>query len=312
MGNKNAKQAVPQPVSLFDNLMEQNEKKGSSVAKKLKKVLSQCEVVLICDDSGSMREEIGKCCSTCQFQALPGTPSCCTYCRIYNGVQHDNYCKGTAYLGNPNVANGIVTRWSELKKLAQTLITYVTSINPYGMDIYFLNRPKLEKVNQVAGLDVPFKQEPDGYTPLLETLDQVYRDKGNLQGRKLLIIVVTDGQPTTRTGNVVDQYSLKRKLQNKPNNTYISFAECTDVSTGMEYIDEWVKRREVYNFANTDDYREHLLNVRKYKGPGFKCDYNDYVEKIILGPFYDYYKYIDEEPPCCCCYCNCNSDDVVD
>jgi hypothetical protein len=232
--------------SRFELLVKQNEL-PQELALQLHQVLSNCEVVLLCDDSGSM--------------------------------------KTTIVEGN---STKLTTRWLELKKLASVIIEFVTAINPNGLDIYFLNRPTLKNVVDFAGLQNTFNDLPEGRTPLIGRIRQIYKDKAGIpDDRQLLIVVITDGAPTD--GDHEDLFSA---LYYKKDNVHVSFAECTDREEDMEYLDRWDGR--IRNFDNTDDYREELKRVKAVQGPQFKFDYTDYVIKILLATFVRWYFNIDQ------------------
>ena len=154
--------AVPVPIpapdlTRFNQLVKQNEF-NPQVANQLYQVLSTCEVVLLCDDSSSMTKFL------LEEGADPFAPK-------------------------------QVTRWLELKTLASIIIEFVTSINPAGLDIYFLNRPTIRNVTSVAGLQATFNAPPDGGTPLIGALNRIYYDKRDIPSNKnLLIAVITDGE----------------------------------------------------------------------------------------------------------------------
>src|SRR5579863_452899 len=95
-------------LTRFQQFVKQNEL-NDQVALQLESVLSNCDVVLLCDDSDSMANPI-------------------------------------AEEGTDPFAIKRSTRWLELKKLASAIIQLVTAINSDGMDIYFLNRPPLRGV----------------------------------------------------------------------------------------------------------------------------------------------------------------------
>jgi hypothetical protein len=237
-------------LSRFNQLVKQNEL-APNVANQLYEVLSGCEIVLLCDDSDSMSKPI-------------------------------------AEEGTDPFADKRSTRWLELKKLASIIINFVTSINPNGLDIYFLNRPKISNVTSAAGLQNIFNLPPTGGTPLIWALNSIYQEKANIPPNKnLLIVVITDGEPTDGTRN--DLYNI---LISKRPNVHISFAECTDNAEDMEYLDAW--DGVIKNFDNTEDYREELNRVKSIQGPQFKFDFTDYVIKILLATFVRWYFSLDQ------------------
>jgi len=182
----------------FSDFIAQNEI-NSVVASQLYLVLSQCDIVLLCDDSGSMQTRIAP-----------------------------------EYGSNKPAT----TRWQELKTLAQSLIQICTVTNPNGLDIYFFNRPMLQSVNlnNMGGLQQTFNNLPAGGTPLCGTLTRIFNDKGaNLApGRSLLVVCITDGEPSD--GSRQDLFNV---LNNKSSNIHVSLAECTDNAEDMEYLDSW-------------------------------------------------------------------------
>lgn len=247
--------AVPAPIptpdlTRFNQLIKQNEL-NQQVANQLYQVLSTCEIVMLCDDSSSM----SKC---------------------------------LAEEGTDPFAPKRTTRWLELKRLAAGLIDFVTSINPAGLDIYFLNRPMIKGVTNIAGLQSTFNTPPDGGTPLIGALNRIYYDKRDIPSNKnLLIIVISDGEPTD--GSRSDLYNT---LVNKRNNVHISFTECTDNAEDMEYLDAWDGL--IRNFDNTEDYREELARIKNIQGNQFKYDFTDHIVRILLCTFLRWYFNLDQ------------------
>lgn len=236
--------------SRFNALVKQNEL-NKNVADQLYTVLSNCEIVMLCDDSDSMTKPI-------------------------------------AEEGTDPFAPKRSTRWMELKKLASIIIDFVTAINPQGLDIYFLNRPKICNVTNVGGLQNAFNIPPNGGTPLIGAINQIYYDKQNVPPNKnVLLVVITDGEPTDGSRN-----DLYNTLINKRPNVHVSFAECTDNAEDMEYLDAWDGL--IRNFDNTDDYREELARVKMMQGQQFKFDFTDYVIKILLATFVRWYFNLDQ------------------
>ncbi|AYV83947.1 MAG: hypothetical protein Hyperionvirus14_36 [Hyperionvirus sp.] len=244
---------LPTPdLSRYNLLVKQYELKAD-VAEQLKQVLSKCEVVLLCDDSSSMG----------------------------NAIAEEN---------TDPFAPKRSTRWLELKRLASKIIEFVTAINAEGLDIHFLNRTPILNVTTTTGLQNVFNIAPDGDTPLIGALWNLYRDKASKKRQKeLLIIVITDGEPTDASRQ--DLYNTLIEIT-KDGITHVSFAECTDQSDDMEYLDAWDGL--IRNFDNTDDYREELARVKNIQGFTFKFDYNDYVIKILLATFVRWYFNLDQ------------------
>ena len=238
-----------QDWSRFEQLVKQKEL-NPGTAEQLRNILSTCEIVLLCDDSDSMAQPI----------AEEGT---------------DPFSPKRS------------TRWLELKKLAATIIEFVTAINPNGLDIYFLNREKRCRINTMAGLQAIFSAPPKGDTPLIKTLLKIHNEK-RIAGQ-LLIIVVTDGEPTDGTRD--DLYNALQSITSN-GQVHVSFAECTDMAEDMEYLDAWDGC--IRNFDNTDDYREELQRVKMVQGIQFKFDYTDYVIKILLATFVRWYFNLDQ------------------
>lgn len=243
--------AVPAPdLTRFNQLVKQNEL-SQQVANQLYQVLSTCEIVMLCDDSDSMNKAI------CEEGTDPFAP------------------KRT-------------TRWLELKRLAAILIDFVTSINPAGLDIYFLNRPTIANVTNVSGLQNTFNTPPNGGTPLIGALNRIYYDKRDIPSNKnLLVICITDGEPTDGTRN-----DLYNTLVNKRSNVHISLAECTDNAEDMEYLDAWDGL--IRNYDNTEDYREELARIKNIQGNQFKYDFTDHVVRILLCTFVKWYFNLDQ------------------
>lgn len=238
--------------SKFELLIKRHELKDP-VPKQLYQVLSTCNVVLLCDDSSSMSNLISE-------------------------------------EGNDPFAQKKSTRWMELKKLAAVIIEFITATNPKGLDIYFLNRPSVLGVKDMTGLQTVFSDLPNGKTPLNGALKKVYNKyKDSLDDKQLLIVCVTDGEPTDCSRNELFN-TLVQITQG--GNVHVSFVECTDNEEDMEYLDRWDGR--IKNFDNTDDYREELRKVKNTKGQNFKFDYTDYVIKILLATFIRWYFNLDQ------------------
>jgi len=241
-----------QEESKLDQLVKRHELQPP-VPQQLHDVLTNCKIVLLCDDSSSMRQAVVE----------PGQRR----------------------------KDSQTTRWSELKKLAAVIIEFVTATNPEGLDIHFLNRPSLSGVTDMTGLQQVFAKQPNGATPLIGSLRKIHNMyKNYLMDKQLLIVVITDGEPSDGKRGALFQVLTTITAMG---NVHVSFAECTDNEADMRYLDEWDGR--IKNFDNTDDYREELKRVKQAQGASFKFDYTDYVVKILLATFVRWYFNLDQQ-----------------
>ena len=232
----------------FNNLVRRYEL-NPMVASQLRDVLQHREIVLLCDDSSSMQ----------------------------NLVIEE---------GNDPFAQNNTTRWMLLKKIAASIIDFVTATSHRGLDLYFLKRDTVRGVRSRDGLQAIFAQPPDEMgTPLLSALRRIFHDKQGHVG--LLIVVITDGEPND--GNRDD---LRRLLLSKPRDCHVSFAEATDQEDDMAYLDQL--KGVVPLFDNTDIYRVEAQRVKNIQGQQFKFDWTDYVIKILLATFLSQYWNVDQ------------------
>jgi hypothetical protein len=158
------------------------------------------------------------------------------------------------------------TRWDELKQIVSITVDIASVLDPDGIDVYFLNRPPVLHVKDASQLLPAFAQPPNGLTPITRVLRQIlHAKKVEIQERKLLVIIATDGQPTDEFGTT-DIDTLERVLRHErktPERILITFCACTDDDQAVGYLNKW---DETIPFVDVcDDYRserEEIWRVR--------------------------------------------------
>jgi hypothetical protein len=172
-----------------------------------------------------------------------------------------------------------VSRWDELQYFTSLIIEIAIIFNPFGCDVYFLNRKNQSNVIDKEQLSKSFIDQPNGYTPLESRLKQVLNDNPD-RSKKLLIMIVTDGEPTDLHGEInIKQF--KDCLLNRPDNVYTTIAACTDDDVSVEYLNNW--DRDVPRLDIVDDYRSEKAQIKQTKGKDYSFTFGDYIVKSLIG-----------------------------
>ena len=225
------------------------------------------EIVLLCDDSGSMGALIDQKINT----------------------------------SDPFRRN--MTRWDELRQYVTIVTDVAATLDANGLDIYFLNRPPITGVSSAQQIQGAFAYPPQGYTPLNRVFNQIMNDKAAvIREKKLLLIIATDGQPTDDSGNGrIEQFLTT--LKNRPKNVFLSIIACTDDSSSVEYLNKL--DRAVPGLDVCDDYRSEHKEVLKAQGSSYKFSFGDYVVKTLLGSIDPMFDHLDEKniQGGCCTIC---------
>lgn len=184
-----------------------------------------------------------------------------------------------------------VTRWNELEYFASIAVELANLFDKSGCDVHFLNRqPALRKIrNTNELLDIFSPMKPNGYTPLTRALDTVLRENAQIVGyeKKLLVIIVTDGEPTDLTGHSdINGFKQCLKSRHPADRIFTSIIACTDQPDSMDYLNKL--DRTIKNLDVVDDYRserqEVLRNAGRHRGaPMAGFSYGDYVCKCLIG-----------------------------
>jgi hypothetical protein len=154
------------------------------------------------------------------------------------------------------------TRWDELKQIVSITVDIGSVLDPDGLDIYFLNRPPVLRVKDASQLTSAFTNPPNGLTPITRVLRQILQAKqSEIQERKLLIIIATDGQPTDDYGTT-DIETLERvlKYERKPaDRVLVTFCACTDDDQAVGYLNKWDETIPYVDVC--DDYRSEREEI---------------------------------------------------
>lgn len=145
-------------------------------------------------------------------------------------------------------------------------------LDPDGLDIYFLNRSPVLRVRHASQLRSTFDAPPKGLTPITRVLRQILETKKNeIQERKLLIIIATDGQPTDDFGTTdVDALEHVLKHERKPaDRILVTFCACTDDNQAVDYLNKWDQKIPFLDVC--DDYRSERDEIRRVRLTCSKC-----------------------------------------
>jgi len=186
-------------------------------------VLKDYEMVVIADDSGSMRSS-----------AVP---------------------LHLRRLTEPNA-----TRWDELRATLGEMIEVMTCFDDSGVDIFFLNRPPVLGVRSATDEEFvrSFAAPPGGSTPLTETLQRVAAKTAG--ERPVLLFIFTDGEPNggkepfKRTVRQLVSRTAAHKVR-------IQIMACTANDDEVAWLNDL--DREFYEVDVTDDYFSERAEVLK-------------------------------------------------
>jgi hypothetical protein len=233
----------------FYHLCQIHEINQETIAKMY--LLNECDIVIIADDSGSMRQKT---------------------------------------FGNQ-------TRWIQLKNIISICTEIINCISSSTIDLCFVNKYD-EYYNNIKTSqeieDIFHNREPCGLTPLIFTLNQILMRKK--KSKKLLILIVTDGEPTdyNRTGVNTSNDSInefKKILMEKNDNVYVNILACTDDRDSMKYLNRW--DREIKNLDVIENYIAERYQILS-KGKVQKFSFGEYVVKALIGSLDENIDKLDE------------------
>jgi hypothetical protein len=221
------------------------------------RALEGYEIVFICDDSGSMNTPLGD--LSGPFDKMP-------------------------------------SRWDELKQTVSIVVDLASVFDPDGVDVYFLNREPVFHVQSSEQLVPVFAVPPSGPTPIVPVLRRVLHDKQQeIEERKLLILLATDGVPTDNQGHRdIRSFEYVLKQERKPANRIpVTIIACTDDDDCIGYLNDW--DRKIPNLDVVDDYRNEKKEIQACQGKNFPFSFGDYVVKILMGGVDSWFDDLDEK-----------------
>ena len=114
-------------------------------------------------------------------------------------------------------------------------------------------------------------------------------NKNELTERKLLILIFTDGSPTSANFDPkMAIIEFKQCLQNRSpiDKIFVTIVACTDDDYALEYLNNW--DRQIKNLDVVDDYeseKKEVYSKKRSVNDHISFSFGDYIVKIMLGSF---------------------------
>ena len=196
-----------------------------------------------------------------------------------------------------------MSRWMELKDFAARCVALASAFDPDGVDVYFLNRPKVPNVKHPSQLDAVFAREPTDYclTPLSARLHQILMEnRQKLASGRAIIVIATDGEPKSQDGrDSVREFTSMIAYRHtfvglpSPNLIPISIRACTNDENSIGYLDK-IDNDPFLCVDVTDDYQSELAQIQSVLGRDFQYTLGDQTLKCLLASSDPWLDKIDE------------------
>lgn len=151
------------------------------------------------------------------------------------------------------------TRWHELQDTLGLIVKLGNCFDASGIDIYFLNRPKLLNVKSTHDprLVKAFKAQPGGTTPLTETVRTLAKEISSK--KPILLFILADGEPNggadafcQELDNLVNKRSTRTTFK-------VQIMACTGDDEAVGYLDELDKRLSALDCSDYYTEKEQVL-----------------------------------------------------
>jgi len=194
-----------------------------------------------------------------------------------------------------------MTRWEELKDTLNLIVEVGSCFDASGIDIYFLNRPKVTEVTSKthAGFQKSLLDPPRGGTPLTEKLHEVVEECGG--AKPVLLMILTDGVPNGGPGLFTASIKNLVMKRSTPYTFRVQIMACTGDDDAVGWIN--VLDAQFKEVDATDDYYTERREILR-SGRMRNFTHGDWVMKAMLGAILDKYDEMNNEAGNCVGRCS--------
>ena len=185
-----------------------------------------------------------------------------------------------------------ISRWLELKEFAANAIALGSAFDSDGVDVYFLNRPKVPNVKNISQLDEVFAKDPTDYdlTPISVKVNEILDDhRQKFKKGNLVLVIATDGEPKSNDGtDSVAKFIRTLKIRHQRvgvpelSTLPVNIRACTNEAASIGYLKRLDNDESLF-LDVTDDYNTELSQLQSVLGNDFPFSFGDYTLKSLLG-----------------------------
>ena len=197
-----------------------------------------------------------------------------------------------------------------LQRTVCIVVDAAATLDPNGVDIFFLNRGPKRNVRSSNEVKALFRDLPDGNasitiawmitrsliegpTPIVPKMREIFEEKKEeIRTRKLLLLIATDGQPTDFNGHAqIDEFRQALCNRQPIDHIPVTIIACTGESANlkrlfdlfdvadqddrqsMEYLNKWDK--EIPRLDVVSDYQTERKQILNCQGQNFPFSFGD-------------------------------------